>query len=282
MASPDGKDVSGVYSPVTQLESYVFGKSDGNDGTSVESVGSSASYDQMDDIEYFLRKFLKNFKIPWSRYKTPENTIEKNESMTYEEYTFSRMIIRFQRRFAEGFKRGFITHLKLKQLWDKETYELHESDIQIDFVKPVLYDKYELHKATEIKMNIYKLFVDNDEFSKIIAMKKYLDMSDKEIDENYRMRIKEQQYNAIAELFHDKISEDNPPVDFKSPFKLKSDVEAEDKASGIKTPEDSSAGGEDGGDTGDEASDDGMDELEEEPEDEGPAKSAEEPSFGLG
>lgn len=45
VASPDGKDVSGVYSPITQLESYVFGKSDGNDGTSVESVGSSASYD---------------------------------------------------------------------------------------------------------------------------------------------------------------------------------------------------------------------------------------------
>lgn len=83
-------------------------------------------------------------------------------------------------------------------------------------------------------------------------------------------------------MFHDKISEDNPPVDFKSPFKLKSDVEAEDKASGIKTPEGSSSEGEESGDHGGEAADDGMDELEEEPEDEGPAKSAEEPSFGLG
>lgn len=88
VSDPSGNDVMGVYNPVTMLKSYVFGRSDGNDGTSVESVGSSATYDQMDDIEYFLRAMLKQFKIPWSRYKTPENTIEKNDSITYEEYAF--------------------------------------------------------------------------------------------------------------------------------------------------------------------------------------------------
>jgi len=55
------------------LESYVFGKSDGNDGTSIESVGSSANYEELGDIEYFLRRFMKQFKVPFSRYKTPEN-----------------------------------------------------------------------------------------------------------------------------------------------------------------------------------------------------------------
>lgn len=93
--TPDGRDINGVYNPVTMLKSYVFGRSDGNDGTSVESVGSSATYDQMDDIEYFLRAMLKQFKVPWSRYKTPENTMEKNDAISYEEYAFSRMIMRF-------------------------------------------------------------------------------------------------------------------------------------------------------------------------------------------
>jgi hypothetical protein len=41
------------------LENYVFGKSDGNDGTTVESVTSSAAYDQMEDIKYFFRRFVK-------------------------------------------------------------------------------------------------------------------------------------------------------------------------------------------------------------------------------
>ena len=131
------------YNPVTMMKSYVFGKSDDSNGTSVESVGSSASYDELGDIEYFLRQFLKYFKIPFSRYKTPENTMEKNDSISYEEYSFSRLIIRIQRRIAEGLKRGFITHLKLRGLWDKENYELKESDLKISMMKPVLYDLYE-------------------------------------------------------------------------------------------------------------------------------------------
>ncbi len=96
----------------------------------------------MGDIAYFLTGPLKMFKVPFSRWKTPENTIEKNDSISYEEYTFSRMIMRMQRRFAGGFKRGFITHLKLRGLWDKKDYDLKESDIEVSFSPPVLYDLY--------------------------------------------------------------------------------------------------------------------------------------------
>jgi len=32
---PGGTDVVGAYDPVTMLKYFVFGKSDGNDGTSV-------------------------------------------------------------------------------------------------------------------------------------------------------------------------------------------------------------------------------------------------------
>lgn len=198
VSDPSGNDVMGVYNPVTMLKSYVFGRSDGNDGTSVESVGSSATYDQMDDIEYFLRAMLKQFKIPWSRYKTPENTIEKNDSITYEEYAFSRMIIRFQRRFAEGFKRGFITHLKLREIWDKDNYELNESDINIEFVKPVLYDLYQVQKLVDAKMTIYKAFADQEELSKTLMMKKYLGYSDRDIEDNYKQLIKDKQLIAVG------------------------------------------------------------------------------------
>lgn len=37
------------------VKNFVFGKSSANDGTTVESVGSSASYDEMGDIEHFTR-----------------------------------------------------------------------------------------------------------------------------------------------------------------------------------------------------------------------------------
>ena len=278
--TPDGNDIVGTYAPITQLKSYVFGKSSESDGTTVESVGSSASYDEMADIEYFLRAFLKIFKVPFSRYKTPENTIEKNDALTSEEYTFSRMIIRLQRRFAAGFKRGFITHLKLKDLWDKKNYELNDSDIKISFMEPVLYDYYEKQKLTEAQMAIYKAYTDNDEMSKSIAMKKVLGWSDEEIDENFTGLMKDKQLVAVAEFFGDQVSEENPPVDYKSPIRLKKDLEKTEKV--FSKIDNTEAGETEGSSTGEEEQFSGGDESGEVENAETESKPAETPTFGLG
>ena len=40
-------------------------------------------------------------------------------------------------------------------------------------------------------MNIYKAFADQDEMSKTLAMMKYLGYTEKDIDDNYKMLIKE-------------------------------------------------------------------------------------------
>ena len=290
VASPDGNSVQGVYNPVTMLKSYVFGKSDGNDGTSVESVGSSATYDQMDDVEYFLRQLLKQFKVPWSRYKTPENTMEKNDSISYEEYAFSRMILRFQRRFASGFKKSFVTHLKLRGIWDKQGYELTESDINVQFTKPVLYDIYEQQKLVDAKMTIYNAFADKDEISKISVMKKYLGWTDQDVADNYMNIIREKQMTAVGDFFADQISEENPPIDFKSPVRLKKDVDAEEKVNS-NVPEAAGGEGGEGGEGGDAGGGEegggdmgGGEEGGEEPPDNSPPEmpEPEEPSFGLG
>ena len=280
VATPNGSDVVGVYNPPTMVKNFVFGKSSANDGTTVESVGSSASYDEMADIDHFTRKVLKQFKVPWSRYKTPENTMEKNDSISYEEYTFSRMIIRFQHRFAEGFKRGFITHLKLRELWDKEGYELNESDINVEFVKPVLYDLYETQKLVDTKMTIYKAFADQDEMSKIIAMKKFLGYTDKDIDANFTTLIKEKQLVAIADYFADQVSPDNPPVDFKSPIRLKNDVDATEKLNKGEMP-DSTEGEGNGGEGSAEDTPDDMSAGDSAPPDDSGSDDGGDGGFGL-
>lgn len=287
VSTANGQDVISTYAPITQLKSYVFGKSSESDGTSVESVGSSADYDQMADIEYFLRAFLKMFKVPFSRYKTPENTIEKNDSISYEEYSFSRMIMRFQRRFAEGFKRGFITHLRLRGLWDKKDYALRESDIQLDFVNPVLYDLYEKQKLTEAKMAIYKAFTDNDEMSKSLCMKKYLGWTDEEIKQNYMSLVLDKQWSAVADMMGEKISEENPPVDIKSPMRLKKDVEDLEKnfiENGASTNGDNADDSNSSSDSGDEESSDDEESSSDEESDSGDdgGKPTEQPTFGLG
>ena len=245
----------------------------------------------MEDIEYFLRQLIKQFKVPWTRYKTPENTMEKNDAISYEEYAFSRMIMRFQRRFADGFKKSFITHLKLRDIWDKDGYDLLDSDIQIEFVKPVLYDLYEIQKLVDAKMTIYKAFADQDEISKITVMRKYLGMSDKDIEDNFNELIREKQLVAIAEYYAEQVSEENPPVDFKSPIRLKKDVEAEEKAASAAASPKPAGGGEGGEDEGSAEDGEGEDEGgneggneggEDESESDAGPEPAAEASFGLG
>ena len=51
------------------------------------------------------------------------------------------MIVRLQRRFALGFKNSFITHLKLRDIWDK--YQLKDEDIQVELIKPGMYELFE-------------------------------------------------------------------------------------------------------------------------------------------
>ncbi len=212
-----------TYDPVGMLETYIFGRSNANDGSSIESIGSTASYEQIDDIKYFLKRFLKRFKVPWSRFETPENTLEKADSITYEEYSFSRQQIRFQRRFALGIKKTFITHLKLRGIWEK--YNLKESDLDINFVAPVLYDLYQIQKMMEARVAAYDtLTQSHDEFSKITAMRDILHMSEEEIKQNYDNLVKEGMMMKKIEWAQDQLGE-RGPLDDNLPVPLKGNDE---------------------------------------------------------
>lgn len=217
-------NITSVYHPSSMNTMWVFGKAQGTEGTTVETVGSTANFEQLEDIDYFLRRLLKQASIPYSRYKTPENTLERNDTISYEEYSFSRQEIRFQQMFADGFEKGFITHLKLRGLWSK--YELYETDIQIEFTPPVLYDLYQNQKLLEAKMTAYATIADREEFSKIYAMKNILKMSDEEINENYENLVREGMLMKKVEWAQDQFGEKGPKDD-SLPIPLKGDKEEE-------------------------------------------------------
>lgn len=58
-------------------------------------------------------------------------------------------------------------------------------------------------------------------------MKKYFGWTDDDIKKNFNDMIKDKQMTAIAEYMGEMVSAENPPVDIKSPFRLKADVEKE-------------------------------------------------------
>lgn len=251
--NPDGTpNVTSVYHPSTMNTAWVFAKTQGSEGTTIETVGSTANFEQMEDIDYFLRRLLKQASVPYSRYKTPENTLEKNDSITYEEYSFSRQEIRFQGVFSDGFEKGFITHLKLRKLWEK--YGLRESDVRVEFVAPILYDLYQNQKLLESKMAAYAKVADRDEFSKIYAMKTILGMSDEDVQKNYDWLVYEAMLMKKTEWAADQLAEKGPK-DKKLPIPLDGDETEEepDETGEDESPEEGTEGGEEIPDTGEEA-----------------------------
>lgn len=275
VAKQDGSgDIVSTYNPVSMLESYIFGKSADSDGTSVESVGSSANYEELGDIEFFLRRYMKQFKVPFSRYKTPENAPPTPDQLNYEEYAFLRMIIRFQRRFANGFKNGFITHLKLRDIWEK--YELRDEDIDIAFVKPSMYEQLAIQQLVNAKMETYKASLgDDNEFSKITAMKKYLGFTDAEVRENYENLIKEKMLTELSEYYGGKVAENDGLEGWTNPIPFKKKAEeSEGGDSGDDSGSDDSSSSDDSG-----SDDSGGAEAAEAPE---KPEDAASPSFGLG
>ena len=220
---------------------------------------------------------MKAFNVPFSRYKTPENAAPQHNQLSYEEYSFLRMVIGMQRRFALGFKAGYITHLKLRGIWDK--YHLVDSDINIEFVKPSMYELLYNQQVMEAKMAIYKTSLGDDkEISKITGMKKYLGYSDAEVDENYKNLIREKMMTELAEFYGGKVSEKNGLEGWEPPIKFKDDVKEEEKSGSEGEGGGEEGGNEEGGETsGEENEEENAGGETEEKKEEPPA-----PTFGLG
>lgn len=239
--------ISSNYNPVSMLESYYFWKSNANDGSSVESLNSTANYSELDDVKYFLRRLFKQFNVPFARWEEPTNTLEKNDALSHEEYSFSRMIIRMQHRFAQGLKRSFITHLKLRDLWKQ--YGLQESDINIEFVKPVLYDLYQAQKMFSIQIENYSTFIAEEGLSKTVAMKRYLNYTDAEIEENNKAVVKEKLFEAACNFYANKMEEEGPknndliPTDLVWSSYDAASKDAEEEAAAEDNNDDEESGG---------------------------------------
>ena len=131
-------------------------------------------------------------------------------------------------------------------------------------------------------MDTYKAIVDQEEFSKTVAMKQILGMTDDEIEENFKSLIKEKQWVQLGDYYAEQLNSEGPAV-FDSPIPIKGkevknpDEQDTDSTEGDEGGDEEGAEGEEGGDEGGE---------EESGGDEGgggdSGGGSSEPTFGLG
>ena len=169
------------FSPQSMLDSFWFAKRAGSEGTSVTQLPGGANLGELADLMYFVKKLYKALKVPVTRLDA-DDAFRDGTDILREELKFARFIIRLQQRFATGLKNGFITHLKLKGIWEK----LNLKDAELDLVFNVPTNFYELreNQKFQLKAENFNSITQSDLVSKTYAQKKYLGWSDSDVMAN--------------------------------------------------------------------------------------------------
>jgi hypothetical protein len=174
----DQADVVKKFNPQSMLDAFWFPKRTGSEGSSVSQLAGGQNLGELADLMYFIKKLYRSLKVPTSRLD-PEDAFRDGTEILREELKFARFIIRQQQRFADGIKKGFVTHLKFKGLWEK--LELNEQNIDVMFNVPTNFYEMRESQRLEQKANNFNSIASSEFVSKTYAQKKYLGWRDKDI-----------------------------------------------------------------------------------------------------
>ena len=184
----DQGDIVKKYSPQSTLDSYWFAKRQGQEPTTVSEIGGTPGLGELHDLMYFIKKLYRSLKVPTSRLD-PEDSFRDGTDILREELKFATMIMRQQKKFASGLKRGFVTHLKLRKMF--EEYDLTEQNINVVFNPPSNFHDLRNNQKMELKINSYNNLMSTQKVSDTYAKKKTLGWKDKDILADRELRRKD-------------------------------------------------------------------------------------------
>lgn len=171
-------DIVKKYSPQSTLDSYWFAKRQGQEATTVQEIGGTSSLDELADLHFFIKKLYRSLKVPSSRLD-PEDSFRDGTDILREELKFANMVRRQQQKLASGLKRGFITHLKLREMFKE--WDLTEQNINVLFNPPTNFYDLRNNQKLDLKINMFNNMISTQKISTTMAMKKALDWKDKDI-----------------------------------------------------------------------------------------------------
>ena len=174
----DQNDVVKKFNPQSMLDAFWFAKRQGSEGTSVTPLPGGSNLGELQDLMYFIKKLYRSLKVPASRLD-PQDAVKDGAEILREELKFAKVVIRLQQHFASGLKKGFITHLKLKGLWDK--FDLTTNNIELSFNVPTNFFEMRENQRLEGKVGNFNQLASSEYISNTFAQKKYLGWKDKDI-----------------------------------------------------------------------------------------------------
>lgn len=189
---PSTGDVTEGLDPIAMTEDYYFPIFAGGKGSKVDTLPGGQHLDQIQDVEFFLKRMYLAMNIPMSRWGEDKKTqIGAAGDINHDELKFLKDVKRYTKRFCKALKDIFMSHLKLRNISGE--LGITEEDIEIEMFSNNLYEMFLNAKKLELKFQVFKHFeslidTENKPLSQEWVIKKYLEVDDNDWDENVKKR----------------------------------------------------------------------------------------------
>jgi hypothetical protein len=180
-----------AYNPLSMIEDYFFAQTSEGRGSRVETLPGGENLGQIDDLKYFNNKLLRGLRVPSSYLPTgPEDgTAVYSDGRVgtafIQEYRFTNFCKRLQDLISPWLDDEFKLFCKQRGV------EVEASLFEVEFTEPQNFGKYRQIEVDGAQMNVFAAAVAIPFMSKRFAMKRYLALTDDEIQQNERLFLEE-------------------------------------------------------------------------------------------
>ena len=175
-------DIMQKYEPQTMLDAYWCRK-----GTvEISTLKGGDNLGKLDDLEYFQKALYRSLRVPESHLASDAQKHTDPSNILQDELKFAELIIDIQNQFAEEIKQTFITHLKLKGIYDQ--YKLRENLISVKFEPPSNYFRFRQLQGIQMAGQAFSALANNECLSKSYLMQHVMGMEAGDIINQYELR----------------------------------------------------------------------------------------------
>nr|DAF18124.1 MAG TPA: capsid assembly protein [Caudoviricetes sp.] len=171
---------------ISMLEDFYFPKTEGNNGTEVETLaGGQMISGDLPDLSYFRKKLLTALKVPLSRFNEDGSStvFSRSSEISRDEINFQKFVAKLQKQFSFVFLKLLEVQLRLKKIINEKEWDVLRENINFVWEQDNLYSEL---KESELMSNRLGLLGQVEPyiskyFSNRQVMKKILRMTDDEI-----------------------------------------------------------------------------------------------------
>ena len=141
----------------TMLEDYWLPRREGGKGTQVDTLPGGQAMNQIEDLEYFLRKVYKSLNVPYSRFQQEGPAFAARASeINRDELKFARFAQRLRRRFSQVFYDLLRTQCILQGVVKAEEWAQIKDSIFFDYQKDSYFAEAKQLEMLQNKLNMMR------------------------------------------------------------------------------------------------------------------------------